>query len=371
MQKNLKPLVSIRNLTKRFDDGHIGVDNVSLDIYPKEFFSLLGSSGSGKSTLLRMLAGFETPSEGKILLDGVDMTQIPPYDRPVNMMFQSYALFPHMTVQQNIAFGLKQDKLNKNDIIKRTDEALKLVEMAKFAKRKPHQLSGGQRQRVALARCLAKQPKLILLDEPLSALDKNLRGQMQFELVDIQEKTDSTFIMVTHDQEEAMTMSTRIAIMSEGYLEQVGPPNEIYEFPHSRFIANFIGSSAVFEGYISSTSRTKGLIQSDEARCTFEINHGLDGVVGQQIWIGIRPEKILISKEPPDNYSRNQPINCLTGKVENIAYMGGLSTYHVRTENGRIVKSMDFNIERNPDNPTWDDQVYLTWEPENIMVLYS
>jgi putrescine transport system ATP-binding protein len=243
--------------------------------------------------------------------------------------------------------------------------------MAKFAKRKPHQLSGGQRQRVALARCLAKQPKLILLDEPLSALDKNLRGQMQFELVDIQEKTDSTFIMVTHDQEEAMTMSTRIAIMSEGYLEQVGPPNEIYEFPNSRFIANFIGTSAVFEGYIYSTSRTKGLIQSDEARCTFEINHGLDGVVGQQIWIGIRPEKILISKEPPDNYSRNQPINCLTGKVENIAYMGGLSTYHVRTENGRIVKSMDFNIERNPDNPTWDDQVYLTWEPENIMVLYS
>ncbi|TNF69671.1 MAG: polyamine ABC transporter ATP-binding protein [Gammaproteobacteria bacterium] len=371
MQKNLKPLVSIRNLVKRFDDGHLACDNISLDIYPKEFFSLLGSSGSGKSTLLRMLAGFESPTEGKILLDGIDMTKVPPYDRPVNMMFQSYALFPHMSVQQNIAFGLKQDKLSSAEIQKRTDEALNLVEMTRFAKRKSHQLSGGQRQRVALARCLAKRPKLILLDEPLSALDKNLRGQMQFELVDIQEQTDSTFIMVTHDQEEAMTMSTRLGIMSEGYLEQVAPPNEIYEFPHSRLVAQFIGSSAIFEGYIASSSRTKSFIHSDEARCSFEINRGLDGVASQQIWVGIRPEKIMISKNPPEHYSRNQPINCLTGKVENIAYMGGLSTYHVRTETGRIVKSMDFNVERNADNPTWEDQVYLTWEPENIMVLYS
>ncbi|MCF6767611.1 polyamine ABC transporter ATP-binding protein [Thiotrichales bacterium 19S11-10] len=371
MQKSLKPLVSIKSLTKRFDDGYVAVDNVNLDIYPKEFFSLLGSSGSGKSTLLRMLAGFESPTEGKILLDGMDLTRIPPYARPVNMMFQSYALFPHMTVYQNIAFGLKLDKLSRIDVAKRTDEALALVEMSKYAKRKPHQLSGGQRQRVALARCLAKRPKLILLDEPLSALDKNLRGQMQFELVDIQEQTGSTFIMVTHDQEEAMTMSTRIGIMSEGYLEQVAQPNEIYEFPNSRLVANFIGSSTIFEGYIAQTSRTKSFIQSDTDRCTFELNRGIDGISGQQIWVGIRPEKIMISKTPPDNYSHQQPINCLTGTVENIAYMGGLSTYHVKTDNGRIIRSMDFNVERNADNPTWEDRVYLTWESKNIMVLYS
>ncbi|APC97608.1 ABC transporter ATP-binding protein [Francisella frigiditurris] len=366
-----KPLVTIKNLSKQFDDGHLAVDSINLDVYPKEFFSLLGGSGSGKSTLLRMLAGFEKPTDGKIIIDGVDMSNIPPYKRPVNMMFQSYALFPHMTIKQNIMFGLKQDRLPKEDIEKRTNAALKIIKMEHLAKRKPHQLSGGQRQRVALARCLAKRPKLILLDEPLSALDKNLRDQMQFELVDIQEQTGSTFIMVTHDQEEAMTMSTRIGIMSDGWLEQVSPPSEIYEFPKSKFVANFIGKSAIFEGRISKTSKNKSVIESDEAKTSFILERNIDGVEDQEIWVGLRPEKIFIDKEKPEDYDPKKPVNCIKGVVEDIAYLGGLSTYHVRTEGGKIVKSTDFNIERNADHPSWGDEVYLTWESQNIMVLYS
>ncbi len=368
---NKKPLISIRNLVKRFDDGHTAVDGISLDIYPKEFFALLGSSGSGKSTLLRLLAGFEQPTDGKILIDGVDMTNIPPYNRPINMMFQSYALFPHMTIEQNIMFGLKQDKLPKDEIVKRTASALKIIKMEHLAKRKPHQLSGGQRQRAALARCLAKRPKLILLDEPLSALDKNLRDQMKFELVDIQEQTGSTFIMVTHDQEEAMTMASRIGIMSEGWLEQVSPPQEVYEFPKTRFVANFIGKSAVFEGAISEINDDSSVIDSDETKCSFKLDRRIDGVEAQQIWVGLRPEKISISKTPPEDYNPSQPVNTIVGKVKDIAYMGGLSTYHVESATGKRITATDFNVERNADHPTWEDTVYLTWEPESIMVLYS
>ncbi|AIT10142.1 transporter [Candidatus Francisella endociliophora] len=366
-----KPIVSIKNISKQFEDGLLAVDSVNLDVYPKEFFSLLGGSGSGKSTLLRMLAGFEKPTDGKIIIDGVDMSTTPPYKRPVNMMFQSYALFPHMTIKQNIMFGLKQEKsLNKEDIEKATDRALKIIKMDHLAKRKPHQLSGGQRQRVALARCLAKRPKLILLDEPLSALDKNLRDQMQFELVDIQEQTGSTFIMVTHDQEEAMTMSTRIGIMTDGWLEQVSTPSEIYEFPKSKFVANFIGKSTIFEGRVEEVSRTRSVITSEQANTTFVLQRNIEAIEDQEIWIGLRPEKIVISKEVPEDYNPQNPINCIKGKVEDIAYMGGLSTYHVRTANG-IIKSTDFNIERNADHPSWGDEVYLTWESQNIMVLYS
>lgn len=366
-----KPLVSIRNLVKRFEDGHTAIDGINLDIYPKEFFSLLGGSGSGKSTLLRLLAGFEQPSDGRILIDGVDMTGVPAYNRPVNMMFQSYALFPHMTIEQNIQFGLKQDKLAKDEIEARTHAALKIIKMDHLAKRKPHQLSGGQRQRVALARCLAKRPKLILLDEPLSALDKNLRDRMQFELVDIQEQTGSTFIMVTHDQEEAMTMSTRIGIMSDGWLEQVSPPNEIYEFPKSRFVANFIGKSAIFEGYIETIADDYSVIVSEQTKSAFRLERVLEGVEGQQIWVGIRPEKIMISKEKPDDYNPENPVNCIVGRVKDIAYLGGLSTYHVVSQTGKLIKATDFNVERQADHPTWDDTVYLTWEEENVMVLYS
>ncbi|MCL4142642.1 UNVERIFIED_CONTAM: hypothetical protein GTU68_041545 [Idotea baltica] len=243
--------------------------------------------------------------------------------------------------------------------------------MDHLEKRKPHQLSGGQRQRVALARCLAKRPKLILLDEPLSALDKNLRDQMQFELVDIQEQTGSTFIMVTHDQEEAMTMSTRIGIMSDGWLEQVSPPSEIYEFPKSRFVANFIGKSAIFEGRVEQISNNKSIITSNQANTSFILERNIEAIENQEIWVGIRPEKITISKEMPKDYNPQNPINCVKGIVKDIAYLGGLSTYHVKTLNGMIVKATDFNIERNADNPTWEDEVYLSWESQNIMVLYS
>jgi putrescine transport system ATP-binding protein len=299
------------------------------------------------------------------------MTNIPPYNRPINMMFQSYALFPHMTIEQNIMFGLKQDRLPKAEIIARTASALKIIKMEHLAKRKPHQLSGGQRQRAALARCLAKRPKLILLDEPLSALDKNLRDQMKFELVDIQEQTGSTFIMVTHDQEEAMTMATRIGIMSEGWLEQVSPPQEVYEFPKTRFVANFIGKSAIFEGAISQINEDSSIIDSDEVKCAFKLDRRIDGVEAQQIWIGLRPEKISISKTPPNDYDSKHPVNTIVGRVKDIAYMGGLSTYHVESTGGKRVIATDFNVERNADHPTWEDMVYLTWEPENIMVLYS
>ena len=364
------PIIRIKNVSKVYED-HIAVDQVSLEIYPGEFFSLLGGSGSGKTTLLRMIAGFERPSKGKIYIDGVEMSQIPPYARPVNMMFQSYALFPHMSVESNIAFGLKQDKLPKNAIKQRVEEVLALVQMEQFAKRKPDQLSGGQRQRVALARCLAKRPKVLLLDEPLSALDKKLRDKVQFELVDIQEKLGMTFVTVTHDQSEAMTMSSRIAIMNNGALEQVGAPTQIYEYPSNRFAANFIGSTNMFEGTLIENEKDHALIEPLESNCLFYVDHGVEGEVGQDIWVAVRPEKVEISKTPPENYNHERPKNCLQGVVSQIAYLGGLSTYHVKLPTGQVIKATDFNIERKADNPTWDDTVFLTWEPSNIMVLNS
>lgn len=367
------PIIRIDNVSKVFDD-HIAVDGVSLEIYPGEFFSLLGGSGSGKTTLLRMLAGFETPTKGKIYIDGVEVSEIPPYARPVNMMFQSYALFPHMTVENNIAFGLKQDKLPKEEIKRRVAEVLNLVQMESLAKRKPHQLSGGQRQRVALARCLAKRPKVLLLDEPLSALDKKLREKMQFELVDIQEKLGMTFVTVTHDQSEAMTMSTRLAIMNEGILEQVGTPSQIYEFPNNRFAANFIGSTNMFEGTLLENEKDHALIKILDAgcdNCVVLVDHGVESQIGEDIWVAVRPEKVDISKTPPDHYNPERPVNCIKGVVSQIAYLGGLSTYHINLPNGQVLKATDFNIERKANNPTWDDTVYLTWDSNTIMVLTS
>lgn len=367
------PIIRVENVSKVFDD-HIAVDQVNLEIYPGEFFSLLGGSGSGKTTLLRMLAGFEVPSKGKIFIDGMEVSEIPPYARPVNMMFQSYALFPHMTVEANIAFGLKQDKLPNYQIKKRVEEVLALVQMESLGKRKPDQLSGGQRQRVALARCLAKRPKVLLLDEPLSALDKKLRDKMQFELVDIQEKLGMTFVTVTHDQAEAMTMSSRIAIMNEGILEQVGTPTQIYEFPNSRFAANFIGSTNMFEGRLIENEKdhaTVQLLDPGLENCVLYVDHGVESQVGHDIWVAVRPEKVDISKTPPENYNAERPVNCIKGVVSQIAYLGGLSTYHVNLPNGHSVKATDFNIERKANNPTWEDTVYLSWEPNNIMVLTS
>jgi putrescine transport system ATP-binding protein len=367
---DVPPIIRIDNVSKVFED-YVAVDHVSLEIYPNEFFSLLGGSGSGKTTLLRMLAGFETPTSGKIYIDGVDMSHIPPYARPVNMMFQSYALFPHMTVESNIAFGLRQDKLPQLAINQRVAEVLELVQMSQFAKRKPHQLSGGQRQRVALARCLAKRPKVILLDEPLSALDKKLRDKMQFELVDIQEKLGMTFVMVTHDQAEAMTMSSRIAIMNEGALEQVGAPTQIYEFPNNRFAANFIGTTNLFEGTLIENESNHAIIKPLDHPCLFYVDRRVEGEVGQDIWVAVRPEKVDISKTAPEGYTPDRPVNCMQGRVNQIAYLGGLSTYHVALANHTVVKATDFNIERKNDNPTWEDTVFLTWDPKNIMVLNS
>lgn len=356
-----KPYVRIEKVTKKFGD-FVAVDDVSLSIYRGEFFSLLGGSGSGKTTLLRMLAGFETPTEGKIFIDGVDMTGVPPYRRPVNMMFQSYALFPHMSVEGNIAFGLNQDRLPKAEIKERVAEILNLVQLGDFAKRKPHQLSGGQRQRVALARALVKKPKLLLLDEPLGALDKKLREQTQFELVNIQEKVGITFIIVTHDQEEAMTMSSRIAVMNKGYIAQVGTPTEIYEWPNSRFTAGFIGSINSFEGRVVENETDHCLVRSEEAGCDLYINHPATIGPGTACWVAIRPEKIAISKEPPADASATR--NQTTGTVREIAYLGDVSIYDVDLDSGKRVRVTAPNVTRRTELPiTWEDRVYLSWRP--------
>ncbi|MWQ98483.1 putrescine ABC transporter ATP-binding subunit PotG, partial [Escherichia coli] len=323
-RKALTPLLEIRNLTKSYDSQH-AVDDVSLTIYKGEIFALLGASGCGKSTLLRMLAGFEQPSAGQIMLDGVDLSQVPPYLRPINMMFQSYALFPHMTVEQNIAFGLKQDKLPKAEIASRVNEMLGLVHMQEFAKRKPHQLSGGQRQRVALARSLAKRPKLLLLDEPMGALDKKLRDRMQLEVVDILERVGVTCVMVTHDQEEAMTMAGRIAIMNRGKFVQIGEPEEIYEHPTTRYSAEFIGSVNVFEGVLKERQEDGLVLYSPGLVHPLKVDADASVVDNVPVHVALRPEKIMLCEEPPAN-----GCNFAVGEVIHIAYLGDLSVYHVR-----------------------------------------
>lgn len=357
---NEKPYVRIEKVTKKFGD-FTAVDDVSLSIYRGEFFSLLGGSGSGKTTLLRMLAGFERPTEGKIFIDGVDMSNVPPYERPVNMMFQSYALFPHMSVEANIAFGLHQDKVGKAEIAERVADALNLVQLGQFGKRKPHQLSGGQRQRVALARALVKRPKLLLLDEPLGALDKKLREQTQFELVNIQEKVGITFVVVTHDQEEAMTMSSRIAVMNRGYIAQIGTPTEIYEYPNSRFTAEFIGSVNMFHGRVLESEPDHSLIRSDEANCDLYVSHPGHLAPGTECWVAVRPEKVTISKDAPaGSDGRNQA----TGVVKEIAYLGDVSIYEILLDTGKRVRVTAPMVTRRTEMPiTWEDRVYLSWRP--------
>ncbi len=359
-------LLKIERVSKLFDDVR-AVDDVSLTINKGEIFALLGGSGSGKSTLLRMLAGFEKPTEGRIFLDGQDITHLPPYERPINMMFQSYALFPHMTVAQNIAFGLKQDKLRKAEIEQRVQEMLKLVHMEKYARRKPHQLSGGQRQRVALARSLAKRPKLLLLDEPMGALDKKLRTQMQLEVVEILERVGVTCVMVTHDQEEAMTMAERIAIMSDGWIAQTGSPMDIYESPNSRMIAEFIGTVNLFEGEITVDEVDHVIIQSESLNQAFYVGYGVStSVEDKHVWLAVRPEKTLISREQPE-----EQYNWAKGIVHDIAYLGGFSVYYIRLGNGQIVQCSMTNRERRADHPTWDDEVYISWEDTSGVVLRS
>ena len=356
--------VRMENIRKEFD-GFVAVDDVTLNIRKGEIFALLGASGCGKSTLLRVLAGFERPTRGKVLVDDQDLTPMPPYDRPVNMMFQSYALFPHMTVEENIAFGLKQDKHSKDEIAKRVAEMLAIVQMTKFGKRKPHQLSGGQQQRVALARSLAKSPKLLLLDEPMGALDKKLRSQMQLELANIIEKLGVTCVMVTHDQEEAMTMAHRIAVMDSGRILQIGTPDEIYEQPANRFTAQFIGSVNLFDGRIEEDEKSFATIRSPALERTIRIGHGLTGFEGQEVSFSLRPEKVSVSKEEPSD-----PHNKAKGIIEDIAYFGSHSVYHVRLPSGFKVMANFVNTQRwASERFTWNDEVWLSWGDNAGVVL--
>jgi putrescine transport system ATP-binding protein len=365
-----KPFVRIRNVTKKFGDI-AAVSDVSLDIYKGELFCLLGGSGSGKSTLLRMLAGFEQLTSGSIEIDGQDMAGVPPYNRPVNMMFQSYALFPHMSVAQNVAYGLKRDGLARPEIEARVGELLQLVKLTGYEARKPHQLSGGQRQRVALARALAKRPKLLLLDEPLGALDKKLREETQFELVKIQETLGVTFVVVTHDQEEAMSLATRIGVMNQGEIVMVGEPTEIYEFPNSRFVANFIGSANMVEGVVIEDEPDHVRIRSAELGTDIYVDHGVDCSPEQILWWAIRPEKIRLTREKPDAQSGiPADANIVKGFVEDIAYLGDMTVYQVRLDNGRYMRVTKTNALRgDPDAISWDETVWASWAGSSGSVL--
>jgi putrescine transport system ATP-binding protein len=361
-----KPFVRIRNVTKKFVDVS-AVHDVSLDIFKSELFCLLGGSGSGKSTLLRMLAGFESPTSGTIEIDGQDMTDVPPYQRPVNMMFQSYALFPHMNVEQNIAYGLKRDHMPAGEIKDRVAELLTLVKLQDYGRRKPNQLSGGQRQRVALARALAKRPKLLLLDEPLGALDKKLREETQFELVKIQESLGVTFIVVTHDQEEAMTLATRIGVMNLGEIAMIGEPHDIYEFPNSRFVASFIGSANMVEGIVTEDEPDHVRIRSAELGADIYVGHGVDCAPDQILWWAVRPEKIVVSREAP---AATNGANVVGGIVEEIGYLGDMTVYQVLLETGKRMRVTQTNTLRgNPDAITWDEKVFLSWDPTAGSVL--
>jgi putrescine transport system ATP-binding protein len=359
-----KPFIGFVNVTKRFGD-FTAVDDLSLAIYEREFFALLGASGCGKSTLLRMLAGFEEPTAGRIELDGQDLRGIPPYRRPVNMMFQSYALFPHMTVEANVAFGLKQDGMARPEIAARVAEMLKLVKLEEFAKRKPHQLSGGQRQRVALARSVAKRPKVLLLDEPLGALDKKLREQTQFELMDLQQELGLTFVVVTHDQEEAMTMADRIAVMEKGKVLQVATAAEIYEAPGSRFVADFVGTVNLFEGIVMDRKDRTARIRTDNG-FVIHTENAANAETGQKVWFAIRPEKIRVSSSQPEG----DGANTLSGEIWDIAYLGDMTTYHVRLDDGRVVKASLINRDRVTQDPlTWHDRAWISFKPDAGVVL--
>ncbi|MCB1489822.1 MAG: ABC transporter ATP-binding protein [Bauldia sp.] len=359
------PFIEFRNVTKRFGE-FVAVDNLSLTIYEREFFALLGPSGCGKTTLMRMVAGFDEPSEGSVLLDGQDLAGVPPYRRPTNMMFQSYALFPHMTIEANIAFGLKQDRMSKAEINARVEEMLTLVKLTPFAKRKPHQLSGGQRQRVALARSLARKPKVLLLDEPLGALDKKLREETQFELVDLQQKLGLTFLIVTHDQEEAMTVADRVAIMDQGRIMQVATPAEVYEQPNSRYVADFIGDINLLEGRIVDCANGRVLLDCGESAGMIEVEQTMERGTGEDAWFAIRPEKISLSLDPPAAAT----VNCIAGEVWDIGYLGDVSIYHVRLPNGMTMKSTVTNRTRLVERPIgWDDKVWLTWPHDAGVVL--
>ncbi|WP_226577444.1 ABC transporter ATP-binding protein [Acuticoccus sediminis] len=357
------PIISYRGVSKRFEDV-VAVDNLSLDIYPREFFALLGPSGCGKTTLMRLLAGFEEPSDGRVMLEGKDLAGVPPHRRPVNMMFQSYALFPHLSVKDNIAFGLRRDGLPRREVARRVDEMLTLVQLTAQARRKPHQLSGGQRQRVALARSLAKKPRVLLLDEPLGALDKRLRGETQFQLVNLQYKLGITFLVVTHDQDEAFALADRIAIMRDGRIEQVAPPARLYESPASRYVADFVGDVNLFDGTVREATGVT-VVTHDASGLAFAAPPS-GAVPGSHGCVAVRPEKLVmhLPHEAPD-----APHNRIEGTVEDIAYGGDFTLFRVKTPTG-IVEASVFNHRRTTEKAfTWDDPVVLTFDASDTVFL--
>ena len=351
----------IDHITKRFGDT-VAVNDVSLDIERGEIFALLGSSGCGKSTLLRVLSGFEKPTSGSVWLDGKDVTDLPPYERPMNMMFQSYALFPHLNVWENVAFGLKRDGVAKAEIAQRVEDMLQLVQLQKFTNRSPHQLSGGQQQRVALARSLVKRPQLLMLDEPLGALDKKLREETQVELVNIIKKVGVTCVMVTHDQDEAMTMADRIAVMSEGHFLQVGTPGEVYEYPNCRFVAGFVGNVNLCDGEIALDEVDKAVIQS--AVCRFHVGHGITGHLGMPVTVALRPEKIQLSLQGP-----SQGFNAVACKVDSLSYFGSYTSYHLKLVNGALLQAWITNTDRHHQNIEIGQHLWAHWQDNAMVVL--
>jgi putrescine transport system ATP-binding protein len=362
--RTLAPLLRIEGLTKRFG-AYPAVDDLSLAIYPGEFFALLGPSGCGKTTLLRLIAGFERANAGRILLDGVDLLPVPPHRRPVNMMFQSYALFPHLTVAGNVGFGLKQEGLSKAQIAERVAEMLALVRLNGFGARKPHELSGGQRQRVALARSLVKRPRVLLLDEPMAALDKKLRGETQFELMELQRRLGLTFIIVTHDQSEAMTVADRIAVMDRGRLMQVAPPAEIYEQPNSRWVADFIGSVNLLEGRVG----PDGTSVEGTALGRLHVAKKIAAEPGATVWVAVRPEQLRMTPKPaadPQSALESDVAATLT----DVAYLGDLSIYRLRTDAGVPLQASRANIGPFAQrNIAANDKVWLNFARAAAIVL--
>ena len=363
--RNSQPLLRIEAISKRFGD-FAAVDQLSLDVFQGEFFALLGPSGCGKTTLLRLIAGFDHPSSGRILLDGVDLAPVPPHRRPVNMMFQTYALFPHLTVEGNVAFGLKQEGLPKAEIATRVADMLALVKLETFGLRKPHQLSGGQRQRVALARSLVKRPRVLLLDEPMAALDKKLRGETQFELMDLQRSLGLTFVIVTHDQSEAMTVADRIAVMDRGRLMQVGPPAEIYEQPDSRWVADFIGSVNLLEGRVGEAGDTI----EGTAFGRIRVGAKVAAEPHATVWVAVRPEKIRLARCEAGAEQRADTENSAVATVVDVGYLGDLSLFKLRTESGVPLQAAIANTgPLTARGIGWNEKVWLSFAPEATIVL--